>query len=189
VSAANYEQLPADLPVPEDDGAAAHLAGAVIPSVTLPATSGGTVDLARIGGPRAIVYVYPMTGTPGVPLVEGWDRIPGARGCTPETIGFRDHYPELTELGAEVFGLSSQDPAEQAEAAARLAVPFPLLSDSGLALAGMLRLPTFSAGGVVRYKRLTLVLNQGRIEHVFYPVFPPDRHSAEVLAWLREHPA
>jgi peroxiredoxin len=189
MSASNYEQLPADLPVPEDDGAAAHLAGVVMPSVTLPATSGAAVDLARVGRPRAIVYVYPMTGTPGVPLMEGWDQIPGARGCTPETIGFREHYQELTGLGAEVFGLSSQDPAEQAEAAGRLELPFPLLSDSGLALADQLRLPTFPAGGVVRYKRLTLVLNQGRIEHAFYPVFPPDRHAAEVLAWLRDHPA
>src|SRR5258708_6261919 len=139
--------------------------------------------------PRPIVYVYPMTGAPGVPLVEGWDQIPGARGCTPETIGFRDHYEELTGLGAEVFGLSSQDPAEQAEAAARLALPFPLLSDSGLALAGQLRLPTFTAGGVVRYKRLTLVLNLGRISRVFYPVVPPDPHAAAVLARLRGAPA
>jgi peroxiredoxin len=185
MTTANYDQLPADLPVPEDDGAAAHLPGTVMPSITLPATSGEPVDLARAGHPRAIVYVYPMTGTPGVPLVEGWDQIPGARGCTPETIGFREHYGELTELGAEVFGLSSQDTAEQAEAAARLALPFPLLSDSGLVLAERLRLPTFTAGGVVRYKRLTLVLNQGRIEHVFYPVFPPDRHAGEVVAWLR----
>jgi peroxiredoxin len=187
VTAANYEQLPADLPVPEDDGAAAHLPGTVMPPISLPATSGAAVDLSRIGSPRAIVYVYPMTGTPGVPLVEGWDQIPGARGCTPESMGFRDHYQELTALGAEVFGLSVQDTAEQAEAAARLKLPYPLLSDSGLVLAGRLRLPTFTAAdGVVRYKRLTLVLNQGRIEHVFYPVFPPDRHAAEVLAWLRE---
>ncbi len=189
MTAANYEQLPGDLPVPEDDGAAAHLPGAVMPSVVLPATSGGTVDLAEIGDPIAIVYVYPMTGTPGVALPEGWDQIPGARGCTPESMGFRSHYQDLTKLGAEVYGLSSQTPAEQAEAAARLALPFPLLSDPGLALPERLRLPTFSAGGVVRYKRLTLVLNAGRIEHVFYPVFPPDRHAAEVLAWLREHPA
>jgi peroxiredoxin len=189
VSAANYEQLPADLPVPEDDGAAAHLAGTVMPSVTLPATSGDAVNLAKIGRPWAVVYVYPMTGTPGVPLPEGWDQIPGARGCTPESMGFRSHYQELTDLGAEVFGLSSQDPAEQAEAADRLALPFPLLSDSGLALAGQLRLPTFQAGGRLRYRRLTLVLRAGRIEHVFYPVFPPDRHAAEVVAWLRQHPA
>jgi peroxiredoxin len=189
VSAANYEQLPADLPVPEDDGAAAHLPGIVMPSITLPATSREMVDLAKAGHPRAIVYVYPMTGTPGVPLPEGWDQIPGARGCTPESVGFRSHYQELTDLGAEVYGLSSQNPGEQAEAAARLALPFPLLSDSGLALAEQLRLPTFPAGGVVRYRRVTLVLNLGRIEHVFYPVFPPDQHAAEVLAWLREHPA
>jgi peroxiredoxin len=186
---ANYEQLPADLPVPEDDGAAAHLTGAVMPSITLPATSGQAVDLAQAGHPRAIVYVYPMTGTPGVPLVEGWDQIPGARGCTPESTGFRDHYQELTGLGAEVFGLSVQDTAEQAEAAGRLRLPFPLLSDSGLMLARRLGLPTFKAGGVVRYKRLTLVLKQGRIEHVFYPVFPPDQHAAEVLAWLAQRSA
>jgi len=189
VSAANYEQLPADLPVPEDDGAAAHLPGTVMPSVTLPATSGGPVDLAQLGQPLAVVYVYPMTGTPGVPLPEGWDQIPGARGCTPESMGFRSHYTELTGLGAEVYGLSSQDPAEQAEAAARLELPYPLLSDSGLVLAERLRLPTFEAGGVPRYKRLTLVVREGRISHVFYPVFPPDRHATEVLEWLREHPA
>jgi peroxiredoxin len=185
----SYEQLPADLPVPEDDGAAEHLPGTVMPSITLPATSGGTVDLATLGKPLAILYVYPMTGMPGVALPEGWDQIPGARGCTPESVGFRSHYQELTDLGAEVYGLSSQNPGEQAEAAARLALPFPLLSDSGLALAEQLRLPTFPAGGVVRYRRVTLVLNLGRIEHVFYPVFPPDQHAAEVLAWLREHPA
>jgi len=189
VTAANYESLPADLPVPEDDGAAAHLTGAVMPSITLPATSGEPVDLSRIG-PRAIVYVYPMTGKPGVPLVEGWDQIPGARGCTPESMAFRDHYEDLTELGAQVFGLSVQDTAEQAEAATRLKLPFPLLSDSGLVLAERLRLPTFTAAdGVVRYKRLTLVLDQGRIEHVFYPVFPPNQHAAEVLGWLREQAA
>jgi peroxiredoxin len=189
VTTANYEQLPADLPVPEDDGAAAHLTGAAMPSITLPATSGEPVDLSRIG-PRAIVYVYPMTGKPGVPLVEGWDQIPGARGCTPESMGFRDHYEELTELGAQVFGLSVQDTAEQAEAATRLKLPFPLLSDSGLMLAERLRLPAFTAAdGVVRYKRLTLVLDQGRIEHVFYPVFPPNQHAAEVLGWLREQAA
>jgi peroxiredoxin len=186
---ASYEQLPADLPVPEDDGAAAHLTGTAMPPITLPATSGAAVDLARVGHPRAIVYVYPMTGTPGVALPEGWDQIPGARGCTPESLGFRGLYEELAEAGVEVYGLSTQDPAEQAEAAARLDLPFPLLSDSGLALAGELGLPTFTAGGAVRYKRLTLVLSQGRIEHVFYPVFPPDRHAAEVLGWLQQHPA
>ena len=189
VTAANYEQLPANLPVPEDDGAAAHLAGAAMPSITLTATTGEAVDLSRLG-PRAIVYVYPMTGTPGVPLIDGWDQIPGARGCTPESMGFRDNFEELAGLGAQIFGLSVQSTAEQAEAVARLGLPFPLLSDSGLVLADRLRLPTFrAADGVVRYRRLTLVLNPGRIERVFYPVFPPDRHAAEVLGWLREHPA
>jgi len=187
LSAANYEQLPADLPAPEDDGAAAHLPGAALPSVSLPATGGGPVNLAQIGHPRAVVYVYPMTGTPGVPLVEGWDQIPGARGCTPESIGFRDNYQELAGLGVEVFGLSSQEPAEQAEAAGRLALPYRLMSDPGMVLAERLGLPTFTAGGVVRYKRLTLVVRDGRIEHVFYPVFPPDRHAGEVVAWLRDH--
>jgi peroxiredoxin len=188
LTAANYEQLPADLPVPEDDGAAAHLTGAAMPSITLPATSGEAVDLSRLG-PRAIVYVYPMTGTPGVALPEGWDDVPGARGCTPESMGFRSHYDELTALGAQVFGLSVQTTAEQAEAAERLALPFPLLSDSGLVLAERLQLPTFTAAdGVVRYKRITLVLDQGTISRVFYPIFPPNQHAAEVLDWLRANP-
>jgi peroxiredoxin len=186
---ANYEQLPADLPVPEDDGAAAHLTGAVMPSITLPATSGESVDLSRLG-PRAIVYVYPMTGTPGVALPEGWDDVPGARGCTPESMGFRSHYDELTALGAQVFGLSVQTTAEQAEAAGRLGLPFPLLSDSGLVLAERLQLPTFTAAdGVVRYKRLTLVLDYGTISRGFYPIFPPNQHAAEVLDWLRAQAA
>ena len=186
---ASYEDLPADLPVPEDDGAAAHLTGAVMPPISLPATTGGTVDLSTLG-PRAIVYVYPMTGTPGVALPEGWDDVPGARGCTPESMGFRSHYDELTALGAQVFGLSAQTTAEQAEAAERLALPFPLLSDSGLVLAERLRLPTFTAAdGVVRYKRLTLVLDYGTISRVFYPVFPPNQHAAEVLGWLQAQAA
>jgi peroxiredoxin len=186
---ANYEDLPADLPVPEDDGAADHLAGAVMPSISLPATSGETVDLSTLG-PRAIVYVYPMTGTPGVALPEGWDDVPGARGCTPESLGFRSNYDELTALGAQVYGLSVQSTQEQAEAAERLALPFPLLSDSGLVLAERLQLPTFTAAdGVVRYRRITLVLNDAVIEHVFYPIFPPNEHAAEVLGWLQAQAA
>jgi peroxiredoxin len=185
----SYEQLPADLPVPEDDGAADHLVGAVMPSITLPATTGETVDLSTLG-PLAIVYVYPMTGTPGVPLPDGWDDVPGARGCTPESLGFRGNYDELTALGAQIFGLSVQSTAEQAEAAERLELPYPLLSDSGLVLAERLQLPTFTAAdGVVRYKRLTLVLNHSAIEHVFYPIFPPNEHAAEVLDWLRAQAA
>jgi peroxiredoxin len=189
VTAGSYDQLPADLPVPEDDGAADHLTGAVMPSITLPATTGETVDLSTLG-PLAIVYVYPMTGTPGVPLPDGWDDVPGARGCTPESLGFRSSYDELTALGAQIFGLSVQTTAEQAEAAERLELPYPLLSDSGLVLAERLQLPTFTAAdGVVRYKRITLVLNQGTIEHVFYPIFPPNQHAAEVLDWLQAQPA
>jgi peroxiredoxin len=185
VSTTNYESLPEGLPAPVDDGAAAHLPGMTVPSIVLRATTGQTVDLALVGSPRAIVFVYPMTGTPGVPLIEGWDEIPGARGCTPEAIGFRSQYRELARLGADVYGVSTQSAAAQAEAASRLELPFALLSDAGLVLAERLRLPTFEAGGRVMYKRLTLVLNGGRIEHVCYPVFPPDRHAAEVLDWLR----
>lgn len=136
-----------------------------------------------------MLYVYPMTGRPGIPLPEGWDEIPGARGCTPEACAFRDHHADLTAAGADVFGLSSQSPADQAEAAHRLHLPFPLLSDEDTRLAGPpLSLPTFEAGGRRRYERLTLVVAGGRIDHVFHPVFPPDAHAGEVLAWLRANP-
>ena len=188
MTAANYEQLPADLPVPEDDGAADHLPGFVLPTLPLESTSGETIDLSQVGRPRAIVYVYPMTGKPGVPLLEGWDQIPGARGCTPESMGFRDHYEELTGLGAEVFGLSSQDTGYQREAAERLHLPFQILSDPALSLAAALGLPTFTAGGQTLYKRLTLIVSRDAVEHAFYPVFPPDRHAEQVLAWLRDNP-
>lgn len=184
-----YDDLPADLPVPVADGAAAHLVGAAVPEIRLPATTGGSVDLAELAAGRAVLYVYPMTGRPGVPLPAGWDAIPGARGCTPESIGFRDHAGELAELGVEVCGLSSQDPADQRELAQRLDLSYPVLSDVRFALAEALRLPTFRAAGVRRYTRLTLVLAQGRIEHVFYPIFPTDSHAAEVARWLRSEPS
>jgi peroxiredoxin len=184
-----FEQLPANLPVPEDDGAADHLGGLPMPSLALHATTGGSVDLTSVASPRAIVYVYPKTGQPGVALPDGWDLIPGARGCTPESCDFRDHHGELRALGAEVFGLSSQRTEYQAEAADRLHLPFALLSDERLELADALRLPTFTVEGERLYRRLSLVLRGGRIEHVFYPVFPPDEHAAQVLSWLRTHPA
>ena len=199
--------LPADLPVPEDDGAADHLPGLALPAVELPSTAGGTVALNGLGRerPRTVLYVYPMTGQPGVALPDGWDSIAGARGCTPEACAFRDHHADLATAGADVYGLSTQSTADQAEAAERLQLPFPLLSDEDAVLANEpLRLPllaapaavggtppnprVFEAGGRTRYRRITLVIANGRIEHVFYPVFPPDRHASEVLAWLQNHP-
>ncbi len=178
--------LPSDLPVPADDGACAHLPGLRVPPVPLPSTTGGPVDLARIAG-RVVVYVYPRTGEPDKPpLVEDWDRIPGARGCTPQTCGFRDHFAELTALGVvAVFGLSTQDTAYQRELAQRLHLPFPILSDAALALTERLHLPTFVAANVILLKRLALVIDDGVIVKAFYPVFPPDRNAADVVAWLR----
>ena len=173
------------LPAPDDDGGAAHLEGMAMPSVTLPATDGTAVDLAALPG-TVVVYAYPRTAGPDGTVPEGWDMIPGARGCTPQSCAFRDHFAELRALGvAAVFGLSVQDGAYQAEAAARLHLPFPLLSDAGLALADALRLPRFEVAGMVLLKRLTLVLRGGRIAKAFYPVFPPDRNAAEVMDWLR----
>jgi peroxiredoxin len=178
--------LPPDLPRPHDDGAADHLRGRELPAVELAATDGGTVTLAGREG-RTVVYAYPRTGRPGeASLSADWDLIPGARGCTPETCGFRDHHAELAAAGAAVFGLSTQPTAYQRELAERLALPFPILSDERLELTRELRLPTFEVAGHTLLKRLTLVTRDGVIEHVFYPVFPPDRHAAEVLAWLRE---
>jgi peroxiredoxin len=177
--------LPADLPVPRDDGAADHLPGAEVPSVPLVATAGGTVDLAgRSRAGTVVVFAYPRTGRPGVDTPTGWDDIPGARGCTPEACSFRDLSAEFAAAGAEVFGLSTQDPAYQAEAAERLGLPYSLLSDADLALASTLRLPTFEVEGSTLLRRLTMVLRNGRVERVLYPVFPPDRAAADALAAL-----
>lgn len=174
------------MPVPEDDGAARHLPGLSLPDLHLPGTHGTMVDLRRLPEPRTVLYVYPMTGRPGVDLPPGWDLIPGARGCTPEACSFRDHLADLEAAGAAaVFGLSSQDTAYQQEVVERLHLPFALLSDEQLALAGALRLPTFTTSGLRLYKRLTMVIEEGVVEHVFYPVFPPDTHAQEVGDWLR----
>lgn len=178
--------LPDDLPIPEDDGAAGHLPNAVLPSVVLPATTGEPVDLADVGKKTLVVYVYPKTGVPGQPLPAGWDRIPGARGCTPQSCAFRDSAQELVDLGATVFGLSAQSLDEQREFAEREHIPYPLLNDSGFRLAAALGLPTFEDGEGNRYfRRLTFIVQGGRVAKVFYPVFPPQNNAADVIAWLR----
>jgi peroxiredoxin len=173
------------IPAPVDDGAAAHLEGMELPAIALPSTAGGEVDLAALTG-LTVIYVYPKTGRPGVAMPEGWDDIPGARGCTPQSCSFRDHFAELTALGVDhLFGLSTQDTAYQAEAATRLHLPFPLLSDAGLRLATTLRLPTFEAWGDTLIRRMALVIRDRRIVKVFYPVFPPDANAGQVVDWLK----
>lgn len=174
------------VPTPTDDGAARHLAGAVIPSVPLPATDGTTVDLSSCPG-LVVVYAYPRTGKPGLENPEGWDLIPGARGCTPQSCSFRDHFAELSALGVNrLYGLSTQGTAYQREAVERLHLPFPILSDQHLRFTGAMRLPTLKTSGMTLLKRLTLVINAGVVEHVFYPVFPPDRNASDVVTWLAD---
>lgn len=183
--------LPPDLPVPVDDGAADHLPGAAIPPVTLTATDGSSVRLDDPTAPRTVVFAYPRTGRPNEEPpggTEAWDAIPGARGCTPQACGYRDHHAELVALGVRVFGLSSQDTDYQREAADRLELPYPLLSDESLRFADALGLPRFERAGLTLLRRHTLVIDNGRIETVFYPVFPSDRDAETVIAWLREHP-
>ncbi|HWB45105.1 MAG TPA: peroxiredoxin [Hyphomicrobiaceae bacterium] len=174
------------IPAPIDDGGARHLEGSRIPDVTLAATDGTEVVLARIPG-RVVVFAYPRTGQPDqTSPVDDWDMIPGARGCTPQTCAFRDLYKTMVGAGAaRVFGLSTQDTPYQQEAAERLHLPFPLLSDEGLALTRALRLPTMSVAGMTLIKRLAMVIDDGVIKKVFYPVFPPDRNASDVLAWLQ----
>jgi peroxiredoxin len=185
----NLNQLPANLPRPKDDGGARHLKGMALPDIELPSTGNRRVNLSTVSAPRIVIYAYPMTGRPDRQLPQGWDDIPGARGCTPETCGFRDHHKDLAKLHAEVFGVSTQDTAYQQEMVKRLEVPFEVLSDEHLQLTRALKLPTFTVDGMTLLKRLTMVARGGRIEHVFYPVFPPDKHADEVIAWLKQHPA
>jgi peroxiredoxin len=180
----SFRDLPPGLPVPEDDGAADHLRGARLPPLRLDASSGGAVDLAAAAAETLVLYVYPRTGVPGQPLPEGWDEIPGARGCTPQNCTFRDLHGELQSLGATVHGLSSQPLGEQREFARRERIPYPLLNDSGLSLAEDPGLPTFEAGGMRLYKRLSLIARAGTIDEVIYPVFPPGSDAAEILALL-----
>lgn len=181
----NPSFLPSDIPAPQDDGAARHLAGMRLPDVELPATMGAPVNLSRLKG-RAVVYVYPRTGVPGVDPPSGWDQIPGARGCTPQSCGFRDHFADLKSLGVDsVFGISTQDTDYQREAGERLHLPFPLLSDSARKLARAANLPTFSVAGMTLLKRMALIVEDGVVLKVFYPVFPPDKNAEEVIGWLR----
>lgn len=186
---ADFSSLPPDLPVPADDGAADHLAGLSVPSLSLLSSAGGKLDLAELAAGCLVAYIYPRTGTPGQPSPVGWDDIPGARGCTPQSCAYRDSLAEFDRLGATVIGISAQSPAEQREFASREHIPFPLLSDDRLELANRIDLPTFEAGGMVLYRRLTLVAEAGSVVKAFYPVFPPDRDAAAVLAWLGAHPA
>jgi peroxiredoxin len=177
------------IPAPEDDGAAAHLVGMTLPPISLVATDDTSVDLSTLKG-RTVVFGYPRTGEPGkIGLVEDWDMIPGARGCTPQTCSFRDLFAELKAAGARhVFGLSTQDNIYQTEMASRLHLPFPVLSDDKLALTSALDLPTLEVAGLTLIKRLALIIDDARITHVFYPVFPPDRNAGDVLEWLKKHP-
>ncbi len=181
----NPNFLPPDIPAPQDDGAARHLAGMKLPDLALAATDGAQINLSKLKG-RTVVYVYPRTGVPGVDAPPGWDQIPGARGCTPQSCGFRDHFGELKRLAvAQLYGLSTQDTAYQKEVATRLHLPFAILSDEKLALTRALKLPTFTTSGMTLLKRMALVIDNGKITKAFYPVFPPDKNAAEVVAWLQ----
>lgn len=182
-------RLPPDLPVPEDDGAAAGIEGSPIPAIRFASTLEAEIDLREVSAGRFVLYVYPRTGVPGQPSPPGWDEIPGARGCTPENCAFRDHEREIRDLGATVMGLSSQPLEEQRGFSERERIPYPLLNDSQLVLARELGLPTFEAAGMTLYKRLTLIAERHTATKVFYPVFPPDRHPEDVVAWLRDRDA
>ncbi len=183
----NLNQLPSDLPIPQDDGAAKHLVGTRLPTISLHATTGKQFNLGELKG-RLVMYCYPMTGQPNVALPDGWDQIPGARGCTPQSCSFRDHYQELRSLGAEVMGLSVQSTAYQQEMADRLHLPFAVLSDVDYQFQQALQLPTFVAAGMTLLKRITLIANDGVIEAVHYPIFPSDSDPAWVIDYLKNNP-
>jgi peroxiredoxin (alkyl hydroperoxide reductase subunit C) len=178
------------IPAPTDDGGAAHLKGMTLPPVNLLATNDTSVKLAALRG-RTVVFAYPRTGEPGkISLVDDWDMIPGARGCTPQTCAFRDLFAELKAAGAaQVYGLSTQSNEYQTEMASRLHLPFPVLSDEKLEMTRALKLPTMEVAGLTLIKRLALIIDDARITHVFYPVFPPDRNAGDVLDWLKANPA
>ncbi|MDZ4723908.1 MAG: peroxiredoxin [candidate division Zixibacteria bacterium] len=181
----NPNQLPDNFPIPEDDGAADHLQGKGMPSILLSSTAGQAVNIAEISKTLTVFFFYPRTGVPGVEPTVGWDLIPGARGCTPQSCGFRDAYQDFSELQAQVFGVSAQPTSYQKEFADRSKLPFELLSDNDLELTDSLELPTFYAGGARLISRLSLVVKNGIIEKVFYPVFPPDKNAVDVLEYLK----
>ena len=182
----DYASTPDNLPVPQDDGAADHLLGLHLPDVVLPSTRGDKLSMAKLGG-YVVIYCYPMTGQPGVPLPPGWDDIPGARGCTPQNVAYKDHYDELTELGAQVFGLSTQTTEYQLEMAQRLHLPFAILSDHDMAFAKGLQLPTFHTSGMQLLKRLTLIAKDTKVVAVKYPIFPSNSDAAWAVDWLQQH--
>lgn len=181
----NLQQIPENLPVPEDDGACDHLTGMVIPEIILDATNNKPVNIGKLNG-YTVIYIYPMTGQPNKALPEGWNNIPGARGCTPQSCSFRDLHSDLKKY-TSTFGLSSQDTDYQQEAKSRLHLPFELLSDAGFILKQKLSLPTFTVEGIERYKRTTLIIKDNMIEKVFYPVFPPDKNADDVLNWFEKN--
>lgn len=181
----DISSVPPNLPAPIDDGACVHLPGMIMPEITLASTAGNAVNLGRLPAGRTVIYCYPMTGVPGKPLPPGWDLIPGARGCTPQSCAFRDRHTELRGLVAGLFGVSTQSSDYQREMADRLHLPFPVLSDCELQFSRALGLPTFQCEGMELIKRLTIVVKDGVIEHVFYPVFPPDQNASDVIRWLR----
>ena len=182
----NLTQLPSDLPIPEDDGSTDHLKGMKLPQVLLKATNDETINLGNIQG-RLVIYCYPMTGQPNVALPDGWDQIAGARGCTPQSCSFRDHYHDLQALGAEVIGLSVQTTEYQKEMADRLHLPFPIVSDVDYQFQKALNMPTFVAGGMTLLKRVTLIANNGVIKGVHYPIFPSDSDAAWVMDYLKKY--
>jgi peroxiredoxin len=181
----NLAELPRDLPMPTDDGAAKHLSGLHLPSILLNATNGSSINIGNLKGWH-VIYIYPMTGQPNTPLPAGWDAIPGARGCTPQSCSFRDYFDDFAELNVKVYGISTQTAEQQLEAKKRLHLPFELLSDSQLMLRNAVNFPMFQVGELNLYKRLTIVINDNQIVKVFYPVFPPDKNAEEVIEWLKK---
>jgi peroxiredoxin len=182
----NLNQLPTDLPIPQDDGSTNHLRGMRLPHISLKTTYGKTIDFGDIKG-KFVIYCYPMTGQPNVALPDGWDQIPGARGCTPQSCSFRDHYQEFQALGTEVVGLSVQSTEYQKEMADRLHLPFPVASDANYEFQKALNMPTFVAAGMTLLKRVTLITNNGVIEAVHYPIFPSDSDPAWVIDYLKTY--